>query len=75
MVQIAYLDRFNIDGKGIMWDITEPRIGVRQQRSIDHAIQADKRPDGTFGAAEVFLLLIIYDPNEITIFIEYKYNF
>ncbi|XP_021759223.1 uncharacterized protein LOC110724140 [Chenopodium quinoa] len=50
--KIGYLGRLNIDGKGMMWDKKKSRIGAWQQQFIDKAISANRRPDGTFGAAE-----------------------
>ncbi|XP_021775327.1 protein starmaker-like [Chenopodium quinoa] len=49
---ITYLDRLNIDGRGMVWDKSVPRVGAWEQGFIDAAITADKGKDGNFGAAE-----------------------
>lgn len=54
--QIAYLDRLNFGGRGLRWRTDEPRLGAWTQEDIDHAIAADTKEDGSYGAAEVSLL-------------------
>ncbi|XP_021740286.1 glutamic acid-rich protein-like [Chenopodium quinoa] len=53
MWHISYLDRLNIDGRGMMWDKSVPRLGAWEQWCVNAAIAADKGTDGKFGAAEV----------------------